>query len=174
MRPLCRFQYYGVVLVLVALNTGCALSMPQWEAARTLVSGFSQADKLDTQTSVTWLASVGETGAVLSPYEQNGMFFFANTEGDVIAFDGWTVRAVAGFGLASPVSVSGKEGSRYFAVNGRRTVTQCDPWIRQGAVWSQACANGNGEIVLDDRGDIQKITQSIGGRVGIVTLRVAN
>ena len=174
MRGNLSFFNLYVALLVVGLSSGCTLSMPQWDAARSLVNGTSKADRSNAQTSSTWLASVGEIGAVLSPYEQDGMFFFANSDGDVIAFDGWTVRAVVGFGLASPVSVSGKDGNRYFEVKGRRTVTQCDPWVRRGQVWLQGCANGDGEIVLDEQGDIQKITQSIGGRVGIVTLRVAN
>ena len=38
---------------------------------------------------------------------------------------------------------------------------------------SQTCSNGTGEIVLDDKGNIQKITMAVGKGSVIVTLRVA-
>ena len=58
-----------------------------------------------------WLASVGTVGVVVMPYSSQGLIVFANANGDAIA-DGWTVRSIVGFGLESPLSISGKDGER--------------------------------------------------------------
>jgi hypothetical protein len=121
-----------------------------------------------------WLASVGNRGAVLRPYLSGGLTVFANTDGDAIAFDGWTIRSVVGFGLKEPLSISGKYGVRTFTVSGQKTQTRCDEWHLAELIWSQTCSNGPGEIVLSEDGSIQKITMAIGNGSGIVTLRVAN
>jgi hypothetical protein len=121
----------------------------------------------------TWFASVDGVGAVLNPYVSNDLIVFANTDGDAIAFDGWTIRSVVGFGLKEPLSVSGKEGVRTFTVADQKAQAKCDDWSLADLIWSQACSNGPGEIVLDNEGNIQKITIAIGNGSGIVTLRVA-
>jgi hypothetical protein len=103
----------------------------------------------------------------------NDLVVFANTDGDAIAFDGWTIRSVVGFGLKEPLSISGKDGVRTFTVAGQDTQTQCDEWRLAELIWSQTCSNGPGEIVLDDQGNIQKITMPVFDGSAIATLRVA-
>jgi outer membrane protein assembly factor BamB len=120
-----------------------------------------------------WFASVDGTGAVLNPFVSNDLIVFANTDGDAIAFDGWTIRSVVGFGLQDPLSISGKHGVRTFIVDGQQTVANCDEWILTGLNWRQTCSNGSGEILLNEEGNIQKITMPIGDGSAIVTLRVA-
>ena len=153
---------------------GCTFSVPQFDAAvnfaRVITTGESSAEK---DAPAVWLASVGEVGALLNPYTTSGMIVFANTDGDAIAFDGWTIRSVVGFGLKEPLSISGKDGVRTFTVAGQKTETNCDAWDLAELIWSQTCSNGPGEIVLSDDGNIQKITMAIGNGSGIVTLRVA-
>jgi hypothetical protein len=130
-------------------------------------------DPKSADEPATWFASVDGVGAVLNPYVSNDLIVFANTDGDAIAFDGWTIRSVVGFGLQGPLSISGKNGLRTFIVDGQQTVVNCDQWILTGLNWRQTCSNGPGEIVLDNEGNIQKITIAIGNGSGIVTLRVA-
>jgi hypothetical protein len=101
------------------------------------------------------------------------MIVFANTDGDAIAFDGWTVRSVSGFGLPASISISGKEGLRKFAGALGRYSTTCDPWILEGLVWTQTCGNGDGIIELNEVGNIERIILSLGKEQGNVTLRVA-
>jgi hypothetical protein len=115
---------------------------------------------------------VGGRGAVLNPYLSGGLTVFVNVDGDAIAFDGWTIRSITGFGLSSPVSVTGKDGARVFVYSGRQTITDCDAWTRSGLSWEQVCANGDGKITLDETGNIQSITMALGNKLGIVTLRV--
>jgi hypothetical protein len=110
---------------------------------------------------------------VLNPYLSSGLTVFANADGDAIAFDGWTIRSITGFGLLRPVSVTGKDGARVFVYDGVQTATDCEAWTRSGLYWEQTCANGDGQITLDETGNIQSITMALGNKLGIVTLRVA-
>ena len=154
--------------------SGCTFSAPQFESAIALAqSVIASNDPKSAGETATWLASVDGTGAVLNPYGSNDLIVFANTDGDAIAFDGWTIRSLVGFGLRDPVSISGKDGMRTFTFDGHQTITKCDPWNLEGLIWSQTCSNGPSEILLDDEGNIQKITMAIGNGSGIVTLRVA-
>jgi hypothetical protein len=120
-----------------------------------------------------WLASVGDRGAVLRPYFSGGLTIFANVDGDAIAFDGWTVRSVLGFGLEGPLSIKGKDGVRTFTVGGQKMETKCDDWSFADLIWSQICSNGPSKILLDDEGNIQEITMPIGDGLHILVLRVA-
>ena len=156
------------------LLTGCSISVPQAESSYRFVKELISSDEGSKQErQAIWLASVGGRGAVLRPYLSGGLTVFANTDGDAIAFDGWTIRSVVGFGLAGPLSISGKVGNRTFSVGGQITSSECDPWRLRGLTWHQTCSNGPGEIVLDDEDNIQKITMPIGDGSDIVTLRVA-
>ena len=156
------------------LLTGCSISVPQAESSYRFVKELISSDEGSSrEQQAIWLASVGDRGAVLRPYLSGGLTVFANTDGDAIAFDGWTIRSVVGFGLAGPLSISGKVGNRTFSVGGGITSSECDPWDLRGLTWRQTCSNGSGEILLNEEGNIQKITMAIGNGSGIVTLRVA-
>ena len=154
--------------------SGCTFSAPQFESAIVLgQSIIASDDPKSAEETATWFASVDGTGAVLNPFVSNDLIVFANTDGDAIAFDGWTIRSVVGFGLKEPLSISGKDGVRTFTVSGQKTQTQCDEWRLAESIWSQTCSNGPGEIVLDNEGNIQKITMPVFDGSAIVTLRVA-
>ncbi|HCG94252.1 MAG TPA: hypothetical protein DEX20_01355 [Halieaceae bacterium] len=157
-----------------ATISGCTFSAPQFESAIVLAQGIIASDyPKSSDEPATWFASVDGTGAVLNPYVSNDLIVFANADGDAIAFDGWTIRSVVGFGLNEPLSISGKDGVRTFTLAGQTTQTQCDEWRLAELIWSQTCSNGPGEIMLDNEGNIQKITMPIGDGSAIVTLRVA-
>ena len=157
-----------------AVVTGCTFSAPQFDSAISLVENIiSSEETISISDRATWFASVDGRGAVLNPYVSNDLIVFANADGEAIAFDGWTIRSVVGFGLQDPLSISGKDGIRTFTVEGHQTMTNCDRWNLEDLIWSQTCSNGSGEIVLDDEGNIKRITMAIGNGSFIVTLRVA-
>ena len=172
-----RFSQLLIMSAVTSLGTivsGCTFSAPQFESVIALTkSVLASDDPTSADAPATWLASVDGTGAVLNPYVSSYLIVFANTDGDAISFDGWTIRSVVGFGLKEPLSIIGKDGVRTFTVAGQKTQTQCDEWSHAGLIWSQTCSNGPGEIVLDDEGNIQKITMPIIDGSAIVTLRVA-
>ena len=166
----------GNLLILMAtlFLQGCTFSVPQFDAAltfaKTITAGESSSEE---DAPAVWLASVGGRGALLNPYTASGLIVFANTDGDAIAFDGWTVRSVSGFGLSAPISISGKEGLRKFAGSVGQYSTTCDPWVLEGLIWTQSCGNGNGVIELNEAGNIERIILSLGKERGNVTLNVA-
>ena len=170
-----RFSLKQAVLTTIfSVLGGCTFSAPQAESAIQFFRTISQADGSATyDTPATWLGSVRNRGAVLTPFITNDLIVFANADGDAVAFDGWTVRSITGFGLSESLSISGKDGVRIFSVQRSKTVTACDPWVLVGLTWTQTCANGNGEIVLGEDGNIKSISMSLGETLGILTLRVA-
>ena len=164
----------SLAVIVVSLLQACTFSAPQFDAAvnfaRTITAGESSTEG---EAPVVWLASVGERGALLNPYTVSGLIVFANTDGDAVAFDGWTVRSVSGFGLPAPISISGKEGPRDFAGPFGQYSTTCDPWVLEGLIWTQSCGNGDGLIELNDAGNIERIVLSLGKERSNVTLQVA-
>ena len=174
MMSFSRFLVLSAGPFLGAIVSGCTFSAPQFESAIVLAQGIIASDNSKSANEpATWFASVDGTGALLNPYVSNDLIVFANTDGDAIAFDGWTIRSVVGFGLKEPLSISGKDGVRIFTVAGQKTQAKCDEWNLAEFIWSQTCSNGPSEIVLDDEGNIQKITMPVFDRSVIVTLRVA-
>ena len=169
-----RLLVMSVVAFLGFMVSGCTFSAPQFESAIVLAQGIiASDDSKSADEPATWFASVDGVGAVLNPYVSNDLIVFANTDGDAIAFDGWTIRSVVGFGLKEPLSISGKDGVRTFTVSGQKTQTKCDDWGRAELIWRQTCSNGSSEIVLDVEGNIQKIAMPLADGSAIVTLRVA-
>ena len=161
-------------VIAVFLLQGCTFSVPQFDAAVNFAKTITLGESSSAEDApAVWLASVGERGALLNPYTASGLIVFANTDGDAIAFDGWTVRSVSGFGLSAPISISGKEGPRDFAGPFGRYSTNCDPWVLEGLIWAQSCGNGDGVIELNEAGNIERIILSLGKERGNVTLQVA-
>lgn len=160
---------------LCLMSAGCTFSAPQAESAWRLINSITTSEAEDGSAKQSiWLASVGEYGAVVKPYASGGFTVFANVDGDAIAFDGWIVRSITGFGLEKPLSVAGKEGKRSFAIDDDILSANCGSWEWRTPVWRQDCDIGRSKISLDEEGNIQEISMSLGEKLGFVTLRVAN
>ena len=161
-------------VLLALLLSGCTLTFPQVNAAMQLIPLPN--DGQSERGAPMWLASLGGVGAVLTPYAMEGYTLFANEDGDAIAFDGWTVRAIYGFGLTEPIKVSGKTGSRSVLSSRGKTITMCSEWINQPTEfsqrWRQTCSVGPGEIAVNSDGNIEEIRMSLGRELGSVALRV--
>ena len=164
-----------VAALVAILLSGCTLTFPQLNAALQLIPLRTDEQK-EQSTPPVWLASVGSVGAVLTPYAMDGYTLFANEDGDAIAFDGWTVRAIYGFGLTEPIKVSGKIGSRSVSSSLGKTITMCSEWINQPTEfsqrWRQTCSVGPNEIAVNSDGNIEEIRMSLGRELGSVALRV--
>ena len=50
----------------------------------------------------------------MTPYLEGGLTIFVSEEGDAIAFDGWAIRSLGGFGEAKIVSVVDTEQYRVY------------------------------------------------------------
>ena len=164
-----------LAILLSLMSAGCTFSAPQVESAWRLIDSIATSEAEDgAAKQPIWLASVGDYGAVVKPYASGGFTVFANVDGDAIAFDGWIVRSITGFGLEKPLSMTGKEGVRSFAIGDEVSSANCRSWEWRAPVWRQSCDIGNSTISLDGEGNIQEISMSLGEKLGFVTLRVAN
>ena len=154
----------------------CTFSVPQAENAlsqiKSLVSEESSAEE------VIWLASYEGQGAVLKPYASEGYTVFANESGDAVAFDGWVVRSVLGFGLEQAITISDDGWVRSSQSVKERFVATCSEWQKnaatQGYQWRQICGiNGHETVIsIDETGSISGIKQAFGGDLGTLTLNL--
>lgn len=158
------------VMVSLASLSACAtkVEFPQYEA----VSGFvkqiidSQKASVD-EREFLWTARLGDEGRLLRVHQDQGLFIFASTENDAVAFDGWHIRSFAGFGTRGIFRLVGS-GPTYQLVSGsRRTTIQCEAWLNtlgedEGTTWSQQCETLAPNIIrLDAKGKIIEIRQSV-------------
>ena len=156
--------------------TSCTFSMPQAENAlrqiRSLVSEESSSEE------VFWLASYEGQGAVLKPFAAEGYTVFANESGDAVAFDGWVVRSVLGFGLEQALTVSDDGWVRSSQSGKERFIATCSEWQKDAATrgyqWRQICGiNGHETVIsIDETGSISDIKQAFGGDLGTLTLNL--
>ena len=163
-----------ISIVLCLVLSGCTFSMPQADSMLRWAKSLTNEETVSANQQPLWLASVGESGSIVKPYKAGDFTVFANSDGDAIAFDGWIIRSVTGFGLTTPLSIKGKEGERLFVSGQSLFMARCGSWIWRQPAWQQRCDQGGSEIVLDEDGNIQKISMSLGKTVGFVTLRVAD
>ena len=154
----------------------CTFSAPQAEnALRQLQSLVSEES---SSPEVLWLASYEGKGAVLQPYAAEGYTVFANESGDAVAFDGWVVRSVLGFGLSQALTVSDDGWVRSSQSGKERFVSTCSEWQKDAATkgyqWRQICGiNGHETVIsIDETGSISGIKQAFGGDLGTLTLNL--
>ena len=165
----------SAIIVLLTFQA-CAIRVPQAEAM------LNQLQKLvgseEEARQAVWLASFNARGAVLSPYVADGYTVFANDEGDAVAFDGWVIRSVLGFGKESSLSISDEGWDRSSVSNTTRFTATCSEWQREdfgeGYEWRQICGiNGHETVIrIDGAGSITSIRQAFGGDLGTLELNL--
>ena len=115
---------------------------------------------------------------MLSPYVADGYTVFANDEGDAVAFDGWVIRSVLGFGKESSLSISDEGWDRSSVSNATRFTATCSEWQKEGFgegyEWRQICGiNGHETVIrIDGAGSITSIRQAFGGDLGTLELNL--
>lgn len=161
-------------LLLFPLLAACTFSAPQFESGVRFIDSISMAERRSEEPAQSkWLASVGDEGAVVMPYSSEGLIVFANADGDAIAFDGWLIMSIIGFGQQGVVSIADNQGDRRILVDGFEAQDQCGQWLLIDTYWIQECLHGEGQIELDEKGNIVRISQWVGSGIGRVTLTVA-
>ena len=165
-----------VLVVSLCSLVSCTFSVPQAENAFRQIQ--SLVSKKSPGNEVLWLASFKGQGAVLKPFAAEGYTVFANESGDAVAFDGWVVRSVLGFGLEQAITISDDGWVRSSrSVNGSFVAT-CSEWkkdaITRGYQWRQICGiNGHETVIsIDEAGSISSIKQAFGGDLGTLTLNL--
>ena len=168
------FIRVSAIIVLLMLQA-CVIRVPQVEVA------FNQLQRMagpkEEAIAVVWLASFNGQGAVLTPYVTDGYTIFANDEGDAVAFDGWVIRSVLGFGEAS-LSISDEGWDRSSVSSATRFTATCSEWqkevLSEGYEWRQICGiNGHETVIrIDETGSIIYIRQAFGGDLGTLELNL--
>ena len=169
-RDIVRLSAITMFLTLHA----CAIRVPQAEA---MLNQFQKLVSSEEETrQVVWLASFNGRGAVLSPYVAEGYTVFANDEGDAVAFDGWVIRSVLGFGKEFSLSTADEGWERSSVSNATRFTATCSEWQKkgfgEGYEWRQICGiNGHETVIrIDGAGSITSIRQAFGGDLGTLEL----
>ena len=147
--------------LLLSVLTGCVVvKVPQYEAAKGFVGQFWASGSAQDERLFLWTARIGDEGRLLRLHQEQGFFVFASEEGDAVAFDGWQVRSLVGFGLEGLHQFAGV-GPRYrLSAGGRNKQVLCTEWRdsidASGAkLWEQQCdAYPINRIQLDRLGDI--------------------
>ena len=155
-------RFLSIVLLLSSL-TACGVKVPQYEAAKGFVGQFRVGGTEQDERQFMWTARIGDEGRLMRLHQEAGLFVFASAENDAIAFDGWQVRSLVGFGLDGMHRFTGV-GPSYAFDNKRssRRVT-CSEWLnvaaaRDPVVWEQQCdAYPINRIELDRGGDIAQM-----------------
>jgi len=162
-----------LLIAFVFLPVSCTVTAPQFDSLSRFFSVLNgSADEIQHETSPTWLARIDQYGAVLKPFASGELVVFANAEGDAVAFDGWVIRSITGFGLNAPMSIVGKDGTRTFVVDNTVLKVVCDPWVWQESRWTQSCSNGTGVITLNENKEIQFISMPLVEDFGELSLRL--
>ena len=164
---------FVLVMALTALQA-CAIRVPQVEAALNQIQQWTGPQEEARQA--VWLASFDGQGAVLIPYVADGYTVFANDSGDAVAFDGWVVRSVLGFGIRGTLTVSDIGWDRTSESSTAGFTATCKEWQREdlskGYQWRQICGiNGHETVIsIDEAGTIKGIKQAFGGDLGTLKL----
>ena len=155
-----------LMLLGLVILSACTFKAPQLESVASQVRAIAVPNH--TAENVVWLASFNGQGAVLKPYVVEGHTVFANESGDAVAFDGWVVRSVVGFGREHALSVTDKDGVRSLVSHQMKIKAMCSEWQKLatpgGHEWRQNCGNeGHGTVIdIDETDTIQGITQGFG------------
>ena len=164
---LCLMALFGTSLL-----QGClVVKTPQVETVKMLAkSVFDQTSTGNREQSTKWTARVGDEGRLVEVVEQDGFFVFVSSAGDAIAFDGWNIRSIIGFGdtAARVIALEGEQ--KQFRNGNALSSTICSQWQEdlglltgRSKVWVQQCESQRraNSIKVDGNGAITEISQAI-------------
>ena len=168
-----RLGSYFFCLLCWLILSGCNVTFPQLDSAITRgKSEFAKQSESSPTEDIRWVASFNGQGRIMTAYVENGLTVFVSDEDDAIAFDGWMVRSIGGFGKGSIIRVQESQQGHSVTDDKRVSITLCDQWIKSivddvNTVWSQSCADqpSDNRLVLDTEGLIVEINQYINGEL---------
>ena len=125
----------GYVLCLLALcgtsflQSCLVVNAPQVETVKALAkSMFDKPVSEDIEQSAKWSARVGDEGRLVKVVEQDGFFVFVSNAGDAIAFDGWDVRSIIGFGGSDTRQIAVDDEQKRFRSAVGLSSRRCEGW----------------------------------------------
>ena len=154
--------YRFIIAACVAgLFSGCTFQSSQLNTVRAL---FDRPPKSDFE----WVARYGARTQPVIAVNQEPFIVFANNQETAIAFDGWRIRSIAGFGLKSPIKIAYRQDDPIFQVGGKTRRHRCSEWrfskMPTGGEWHQTCEADfyyQNSVALDTEGRIIRISQVI-------------
>lgn len=168
------------VVFSLTVISGCAVRFPQVEALSNLVEAeFAQRGiTADAPPDTRWQASYNGEGRLMTPYSEGDLTVFVSKEGDAIAFDGWVIRSLGGFGETTIASVVDTEQYRVYRSSGELVAREplCEAWVSapiegEGLAWRQECGStGPNLIILNEEGlivGIEQVVNAAGMRVSL-------
>ena len=161
-----------LVIFGTSLISGClVVKTPQIETVSSLIQGmFDQTRAESNEQASKWSARVGSEGRLVEVVEQDGFFIFVSSAGDAIAFDGWNIRSIIGFGSSDTRQITVDGQQKQFRRGGSLSSRRCDGWKldpnaspENSKIWIQQCDDQvrANSIVVDSTGAISEISQVI-------------
>jgi len=163
---------YLLAIFGTSLISGClVVKTPQIDAASSLIQGmFDQPLAENNERGSEWSARVGSEGRLVEVVEQDGFFVFVSSAGDAIAFDGWDIRSIIGFGGSDTRQIAVDGARKQFRSGRDLSSRRCEGWKSDpntlpddSKIWLQQC-DGQvrvNSIVVDRSGAISEISQVI-------------
>ena len=151
-----------VILSCFILLSGCTVQSSQWNAIKDVLAAKEPMGE-------SWLLTYGGVTSNVVPITSEALVVFGNANGIAVAFDGWSIVSVVGFGPA--LTVKADSDTRVYS-RGARTVTHtCSAWrnipLASGSMWEQRCETEfsyENRITLDSQGRIISIDQAVDAR----------
>ena len=168
------------VLVVSMLLSGCNFTFPQVNGIVDWYKSEIVETSSEAEDEIRWTASINNQGRVMTAYfdpEAQLTIFISDGNGDAIAFDGWVVRSLLGFGFNDAISVIDRGTLRTFKSGGSSQRTDCAAWqksIQSGTtIWRQSCSSTARDNVLkvNPIGEIIFIEQEMTGSGGKLILK---
>ena len=169
-----RHAYVFSLLALAgtSLLQGClVVKTPQIESASSLIqSMFDNPLFENDEQGIKWSARVGDEGRLVEVVEQGGFFVFFSSAGDAIAFDGWDIRSIIGFGRGDARQIIVDYDQKQFRSARGMSSRRCEAWRLDAFAspadskrWVQKCDDQVrvNSIVVDSAGAISEISQAI-------------
>ena len=164
--------FYLILMFGTSLIQGClVIKTPQIESASSIIQSMFDSSLAENNEQVSeWSARIGSEGRLVEVVEQDGFFVFVSSAGDAIAFDGWNIRSIIGFGGSDTkqIAVDGKR--KQFRSGRDLSSTRCEDWrsdldasLGDSKIWIQQCDDQvrANSIVVDSAGAISEISQVI-------------
>ena len=113
------FSCFSCLLCSLILS-GCNVTFPQFDSTVSRVkSELAKQTESPPPEDIRWVASFNGEGRIMTAYVENGLTVFVSDENDAVAFDGWLVRSLSGFGKDS-ITVVHESQPRRVVTNGNR------------------------------------------------------
>ena len=155
-----------ILRILVSVLLLCVLQACTFQSGQlnAVLAFFDRPPKSEFE----WVARYGARSEPVIAVNQELFIVFANNQGTAIAFDGWSIRSVAGFGLKSPIKITYRSDDPIFKLGSKTRRHSCSEWrftkAATGGEWQQTCEADfyyQNTVALDNEGRIIRISQVI-------------